>query len=127
MTREQLSSFQGENNVTKIVADNGSVSYLTPSISFADKTFALGATKLNTYEVGSKHVAFLFNSADAEVGRYYMGSKLHGLNPVEICEKKSNLVFFKSWNPAANNGAGAWVPCLGVSSQENLAATAVAF
>lgn len=123
MTREQLSSFQGENNVTKIVADNGSVSYLTPSVSFADETYAAGACKLNSFESDKKHVLFLYNAANAEVGRYYMGSKLHGLKPAEIAAKKSNLVFFKSWNPQTSS----WVPCIGISAQENLADSAVAF
>lgn len=123
MTRENLSSFNGENNVTKISGDNGSVSYLTQSVSFGDETYATGACKLNTVENEKKHVLFLFNSADAEVGRYYLGKKLQGKTPQELVEMKHSLCFFKSYNPETE----AWVPCVGLSNSENLAEKAVSF
>ena len=123
MTRENLSSFNGENNVTKISGDNGSVSYLTQSVSFGDETNARGACKLNTVENEKKHVLFLFNSADAEVGRYYLGKKLQGKTPQELVEMKHSLCFFKSYNPETK----AWVPCVGLSNSENLAEKAVSF
>ena len=127
MTRENLNSFNGENNVTKITSDNGSVSYLTQSVSFANETYAKGADGLNTVENENKHVLFLFNSDDAEVGRYYLGQKLQGKTPEQLVEMKHMLCFFKSWNPNANDGNGAWVPCVGLSQQENLAAKKVRF
>jgi len=123
MTRETLNTFEGQNNVTKITSDNGSVSYLTQSTSFAEEAYATGACKLNTVETEKKHVLFLFNSADVEVGRYYLGKKLQGLSPAEIAQKKSNLCVFKSYNPDAK----AWVPCVGLSMQENLSVKAVSF
>ena len=121
MTRETINSYQGENNVTKITSDNGSVSYLTQSISFGDETYARGASKLNTVENEKKHVLFLFNSADAEVGRYYLGKKLQGKSPAELVEQKHALCFFKSFNPETQS----WVPCVGLSNQEDLTKSAV--
>ena len=123
MTRENLNSYQGENNVTKITSDNGSVSYLTQSISFGDEAYQTGACKLNTVENEKKHVLFLFNAGDAEVGRYYLGKKLQGMSPAELVEKKHNLCFFESFNPETK----AWVPCVGLSNSENLAEKAVSF
>lgn len=123
MTREILSSYQGENNVTKVTGDNGSISYLTQSISFAEEANAIGASKLNTVENENKHVLFMFNASDAEVGRFYLGKKLQGKTPQELVEMRHMLCFFKSWNPNTNN----WVPCVGLSSQESLAAKAVSF
>ena len=123
MTRENISSYRGENNVTKITNDNGSVSYLTQSVSFGDEAYATGACKLNTVENEKKHVLFLFNSADAEVGRYYLGKKLQGKTPQELVEMKHALCFFKSFNPESQS----WVPCVGLSSQEDLSKSAVAF
>ena len=123
MTRENLSSYQGVNNVTKITSDNGSVSYLTASTTFADEANRVGACKLNTFENEKKHVLFLFNGADAEVGRYYLGKKLQGMTPAEIAEKKHLLCIFKSFNPNTN----AWVPCVGLGAQESLATSAVSF
>ena len=123
MTRETINSYQGENNVTKITSDNGSVSYLTQSISFGDETYAKGASKLNTVENEKKHVLFLFNSADAEVGRYYLGKKLQGKSPAELVEQKHALCFFKSFNPETQS----WVPCVGLSQAEDLTKSAVSF
>lgn len=121
MTRENLSNYQGVNNVTKITSDNGSVSYLTASTAFADEKNRLGATKLNTVENEKKHVLFLFNSEDAEVGRYYLGKKLQGKTPAELAEMKHMLCFFHSYNPNTNE----WVPCVGLGSGESLATKAV--
>jgi len=123
MTRETLNSFENKNNVTKITSDNGSVSYLTQSVSFGDETNAKGACKLNTVENEKKHVLFLFNAGDAEVGRYYLGKKLQGMSPAELVEKKHNLCFFESFNPETKS----WVPCVGLSNQEDLTKSAVAF
>ena len=123
MTRETLNSFENRNNVTKITSDNGSMSYLTQSVSFGDETNARGACKLNTVENEKKHVLFLFNSADAEVGRYYLGKKLQGLTPEQLVEKKHNLCFFESFNPDTKS----WVPCVGLSNQEDLAKSAASF
>ena len=123
MTRENISSYQGENNVTKITSDNGSMSYLTQSVSFGDEAYATGACKLNTVENEKKHVLFLFNSADAEVGRYYLGKKLQGKSPAELVEQKHALCFFESFNPETKS----WVPCVGMSSGEDLTKSAVAF
>ena len=120
MTRENLNSFQGMNNVTKITSDNGSISYLTESIAFTDEAYATGAVKVNTVENEKKHVLFLFNSADAEVGRFYLGKKLQGKTPAELAEMKHQLCIFKSWNPNSEQ----WVPCVGLSAQENLAKSA---
>ena len=127
MTREAINNYQGENNVTKITGDNGSISYLTASTSFHDEAFRVGACKLNTVETATKHVLFLFNEANAEVGRYYLGKKLQGMKPDELAAKVSTLCIFKSWNPTANGGNGSWVPCVGLSTQEDLSAKAVSF
>ena len=123
MTRENLSAYEGRNNVTKITGDNGSVSHLTQSLSFLDEAYSKGACKLNTVENETKHVLFLFNSADAEVGRYYLGKKLQGKTPTELAEMKHNLCVFESFN--ANTKS--WVPCIGLSTQEDLSKTAASF
>ena len=125
MTRELIPTFQGENNVTKITSDNGAISYLTASKTFQDEAYERGAVTLNTVENERKHVLFLFNSEGAEVSRYYLAKKLQGMKPSDIAAKKHNLCIFKSWN--ATPGAEGWVPCVGYTEQENLAASAVAF
>ena len=123
MTRENISEFESRNNVSHIVSDNGSESWLTQSRTFADETNEIGACKLNTVENEKKHVLFLFNDADAEVGRYYLGKKLQGMSPAELVEKKHALCFFESFNPETKD----WVPCVGLSNQEDLAKTAASF
>lgn len=112
MIREILDQFQGKGNVTKVISDNGTVSYLTQSRSFGDEAYSLGASKLNTVEKEKKHVLFLFNSEDKEVGRYYLGKKLQGKTPSELVALKDNLAFFETWNPESKS----WVPCVGLSS-----------
>lgn len=107
--KELLASFRGKKNVTHIVASNGSESYLTQERSFSDEAYAKGACKLNTVENDTKHVLFLFNDRDAEVGRYYLGKKLQGLTPKQLTEIKHELCFFESWNPETKT----WVPCVG--------------
>lgn len=107
--KELLATFHGKKNVMHIVASNGTSSYFTPERSFDDETNAKGACKLNTVENEKKHVLFLFNDRDAEVGRYYIGKKLQGLTPVQLTEIKNELCFFESWNPDTKE----WVPCVG--------------
>jgi hypothetical protein len=123
MTREILDKFNDQVNVTKITSDNGSVSYLTQSVSFNDAAYATGACKLNTVENEKKHVLFLFNASDAEVGRFYLGKKLQGKTPKQLAEMKHSLCIFKSFNPSTKS----WVPCVGLSSQEDLSKSAVSF
>ena len=108
-----LDQFQGRSNVRHIINDNGVESWLTQEISFGDETFAKGACKLNTIENETKHVLFLFNSDDEEVGRYYLGKSLQGKTPSELVELKSDLVFFESFNPESKS----WVPCVKLSSK----------
>ena len=112
MEKELIGQFQGKENVIKIISDKGSVSYMTPSRSFGDEAYAIGATKLNTVENDKKHVLFLFNDKDAEVGRYYIGKKLQGKTPEQITKIKDSLAFFETWNPESKS----WVPCVGLSS-----------
>ena len=123
MTRENLASFENRNNVTKITSDNGSISYLTQSVSFGDETYAKGAVGLATVENEKKHVLFLFNDSEAEVGRYYLGKKLQGMTPDQLVEKKHVLCFFESFNSETKS----WVPCVGLSNQEDLAKKIVRF
>ena len=108
-----LDQFQGRSNVRHIINDNGVESWLTQEISFGDETFVKGACKLNTVENETKHVLFLFNSDDEEVGRYYLGKSLQGKTPSELVELKSDLVFFESFNPESKS----WVPCVKLSSK----------
>ena len=123
MTRDTLPTFESKNNVSHIISDNGSESWLTSSSTFADETNRLGACKLNTVENEKKHVLFLFNSKDAEVARYYLGKKLQGKTPQELVEMKHSLCFFQSWNPKTRQ----WVPCVGVGTGDTLASSAVGF
>ena len=114
--KETLSFFQGKTNVIHCVMDNGQESYLSQSRSFDDEANIKGACKLNTVENEKKHVLFLFNSDDKEVGRYYIGKKLQGLSPERIIEIKDSLSFFDSWNQESSN----WVPCVGVLANNPL-------
>lgn len=123
MTRTEIPAFEGKNNVTKIVADNGSISYLTQSTSFAAEAARLGACILNKFENATKHVFFLFNDQEVEVGRYYLGQKLQGKSADELVQLRHSLVFFNSWNAEEKT----WVPCVGLSTQENLAVTGARF
>jgi hypothetical protein len=113
MKTEILNQFQGRSNVRHIIKDNGVESWLTQEISFGDETFVKGACKLNTVENETKHVLFLFNSDDEEVGRYYLCKSLQGKTPSELVELKSDLVFFECFNPESKS----WVPCVRLSSK----------
>ena len=93
--REILPQFQGRNNVRHIISDNGAECFLSQEVCFADETTAKGACKLNTVENETKHVLFLFNSNDEEVGRYYLGKKLQGKTPSELVEMKQNQIIIK--------------------------------
>jgi len=99
MKRELLDQFEGKPNVTHIISDKGSNSYLSQVRSFDEEISAKGACKLNTVENETKHVLFLFNSNDEEVGRYYIGKRLQGKTPTDLVEIKNDLVFFESFNP----------------------------
>ena len=110
MKKEILDQFEGKTNVCHIISDNGSENWLSQPISFADETWAKGACKLNTVENETKHVLFLFNDKNEEVGRYYIGKKLQGKTPEQIVELKDQLCFFESWNPTIQK----WVPCVGI-------------
>ena len=126
MKRELLDQFEGKRNVTRVISDNGAEFYLTQSRSFVDELYNLGATKLNTIENDKKHVLFLFDSDDKEVGRYYIGKKLQGQTPAQIIAQKENLYFFESWNPTSRS----WVPCIGVLDKnplKDLASKAASF
>lgn len=94
MKKEILDQFEGKTNVCHIISDNGSETWLSQPISFADETWAKGACKLNTVENETKHVLFLFNDKNEEVGRYYIGKKLQGKTPGELVEMIPNLCFF---------------------------------
>jgi uncharacterized protein YrzB (UPF0473 family) len=72
MKRELLNQFEGKANVTKIISDNGSECWFTQEISFEEETTAKGAVGLATVENEKKHVLFLFNDKNEEVGRYYI-------------------------------------------------------
>ena len=126
MTRELISDYKGEKNVTKITNDEtGAVSYLTQSTTISDEMNRVGADGFVTLENEKKHVLFLYNAADAEVGRYYLGKNLQQLGDEKLSTMKHVLCVFKSWNPNATdsegNITGAWVPCIGLSKQESLA------
>nr|MCR4716902.1 hypothetical protein [Lachnospiraceae bacterium] len=110
MKREILEQFQGRENVTHIISDNGTEYYLTQSHSFGDEAYFKGASSLNTVENEKKHVLFLFNDKDEEVGRYYIGKKLQGKTPSELVALKDSLVIFETWNPESKS----WVPCVGI-------------
>ena len=111
--KELLSTFQGKKNVWHILLSDGTSSYLTQEWSFDDEACAKGACKLNTVENDKKHVLFLFNDRDAEVGRYYIGEKLRGLTPKQLTEIKHELCVFESWNLETKK----WVPCVGKSKE----------
>ena len=111
--RELLNDFQGKKKVWHIVSSNGVSSYLTQGRSFAEEAYIKGACGLVTLENDKKHVLFLFNDNEEEVGRYYISKKLQGLTPEEITEIKDTLAFFESWNPETKQ----WVPCIGYATK----------
>ena len=121
MEKELIGQFQGKENVIKIISDKGSVSYMSTSRSFGDEVYEIGAIKLNTIENNRKHVLFLFNSNNEEVGRYYMVKAIQGKTPSELIEIKHDLVFFESWNPESKS----WVPCVGLSSNTHALKTSL--
>ena len=115
MQKEFLDSFEGKKNVWHIISDNGNESWITQEVSFADEICKKGACKLNTVENETKHVLFLFNDKNEEVGRYYIGKKLQGKTPSELVEIKKDIVFFESFNPESKS----WVPCVKLSSKSD--------
>lgn len=125
MKREIIDLFEGKENVTHIINDNGAESWQTQEISFGDETFVKGACKLNTVENETKHVLFLFNSDDEEVGRYYLSKSLQGKTPSELVGMKQNLCFFESWSPGDKEHPAIWVPCVSLSSNKELTGNAI--
>ena len=113
--KELLTSFHGKDNVWHIIVGNGTESYLTQECSLVDEIYLKGANKLNTVENDKKHVLFLFNDKDEEVGRYYLGKKLQGLTPAQLIEIKQEIVVFESWNPETKK----WVPCVGKAKEKS--------
>lgn len=106
--KETLDQFQGKEYVHHIISPSGTESWITDDRSFIEEANDIGASKINTIENDKKHVLFLFNNSNVEVGRYYMGRKLQGLTPEQIAEQKPNLTIFDSWNPTTKQ----WVPCI---------------
>lgn len=121
--KETLCSYHGQENVTHVVLNDGTECWLTQERSFEDEANANGACKLNTIENEKKHVLFLFDSNDKEVGRYYLGKKLQGKTPAQLAEIKHSLVFFESWNTATKT----WVPCVGIKSSNQIAKLNISF
>lgn len=111
-TKKTIPSYENRNNVTELVSDNGTVSYLTESTSYADKKHSLGFTKVNTYEENGKHVLFLMSSDFAVLHKAFMCKALQGQTPAQIVAQKNVLCFFESFNPNTNQ----WVPCVSVST-----------
>lgn len=111
-TKKTIPSYENRNNVTELVSDNGTVSYLTESVSYADKKHSLGFTKVNTYEENGKHVLFLMSSDFAVLHKAYMCKSLQGQTPGQIVAQKAVLCFFESFNPNTNQ----WVPCVSISN-----------
>jgi len=121
--KETLSSYQGRGSVIHYVLNNGTEFWNTQEWSFEDEAYAKGACKLNTVENEKKHVLFLFDSNDKEVGRYYLGKKLQGKTPEQLVEIKHNLVFFESWNTETKS----WVPCVSIDSSNQFAKPNISF
>lgn len=88
---------------------------MTQATSFSDEAYRTGACKLNTVETEKKHVLFLFNDKNQEVGRYYLGKKLQGKSQKELVQIVGSLCLFESWNPKSESG----VPCFGLSSDDS--------
>ena len=109
MKKEMLDSFEGKDDVSHSISKKGEA-WTTQERPFTEECGKKGACKLNTVENDKKHVLFLFNEKDEEVGRYFIGKKLQGTTPDQIIQKKSNLFFLESWNPIKKE----WVPCIGI-------------
>lgn len=136
--REPMPFFMGKSNVTKVTAEDGSVTYLTASVTFEEYTDALGADGLVAYNKENKHVLFLF-AGNREVKRLYLGKNLQNKSDEEIISESAHVLFFESWNPNTDktttfieNGVektvkGCWVPCAGYSKQESLVSKVVRF
>ena len=108
--KETLGHYQGRENVIHRVLDNGVECWFTQERKFVDEAYYTGACKLNTVENEKKHVLFLFDSSDKEVGRYYLGKKLQGKTPEQLLGIKDRLVFFETWN----SEQAKWVPCVDI-------------
>ena len=121
MTREKLPFFEGRENVTHTISENGLETWLTTPIPFKEEANRTGACKLNTLETETKHVLFLFNSSDEEVGRYYLGKLLQGKHPNELVTMLDKIVAFESYNYKTQQ----WVPCVGESVNTTIASSAV--
>lgn len=106
---EILAFFQGKNNVNHIVIKGIDV-WISDIRSFDEEILRKGATKFNTFENERKHIMFLFNDNDEEVGRYYIGKKLQGKAPEQIENLIDNIEFFETWNSNKKE----WVPCVGL-------------
>lgn len=110
--REILNYYQGKENVIHCAMADGREAWLSQEKLFTEEFNNIGASRLNTVENDKKHVLFLFNDNNEEVGRYYLGKKLQGMSPKRIFDIKESLSFFDSWNPETSK----WVPCVGFKS-----------
>lgn len=113
--RDTLNYYQGKTNVIHCVMADGREAWLSRERPFTEEFNNKGASKLNTVENDKKHVLFLFNDNNEEVGRYYLGKKLQGMSPERIFDIKESLSFFDSWNPETSK----WVPCVGLSGKQS--------
>ena len=113
--RDTLNYYQGKTNVIHCVMADGREAWLSRERPFTEEFNNKGASKLNTVENDKKHVLFLFNDNNEEVGRYYLGKKLQGISPERIFDIKESLSFFDSWNPETSK----WVPCVGLSGKQS--------
>ena len=112
--REILNYYQGKENVIHCAMADGREAWLSQEKLFTEEFNNIGASRLNTVENATRHVLFLFNSNNEEVGRYYLGKKLQGMSPERLVGIKDNLVFFESWNPES----ASWVPCVGLDEKQ---------
>lgn len=112
--KETLPKYEGMINVTKITADDGSVSYLSPSVPLEAEANRVGAVDYAIYEKDGKHVFFLYSETGES--KYYLGQKLQNKGYDVLDTLMDKIVCFFSWNPNKSQ----WVPCVGLSDQPSL-------
>lgn len=115
--REILDYYQGKANVIHSVMADGRETWLSQEIPFTEEFDNKGASKVYTVENDKKHVLFLFNDNNEEVGRYYIGKKLQGMTPEQLVELKECIFYLDSWNPETKT----WVPCVGINKKNQSA------
>ena len=109
MKRELIEQFQGKENVSQTISDNGTVSYITCPRSYSIEIDRVKACQMRTIEEANQHQLLLMSSNDSVIGTYHMSKNLWGIHSVPLHMHKFSLAFFEKYDTKTE----IWISCVG--------------